>query len=71
MFLSIIVYEIFGTEVDNVIELSASHGTYILSSVGTPYAFIPTITYGNLQKGREIIYRGFPITSRNPHAYIY
>jgi hypothetical protein len=62
MSLSVIVL-IFGTEVDNVIELSASHGTYILSSVGTPYAFIPTISDGNLQKCREIIYRGFPITS--------
>jgi hypothetical protein len=68
MFLSIIVYEIFGTEVDNVIELSASHGTYILSSGGTPYSFIPAITDGNLQKYREIIYRGFPIA--NAHASI-
>ena len=67
MSLSVIVL-IFVTEVDNVIELSASHGTYILSSGGTPYSFIPAITDGNLQKYREIIYRGFPIA--NAHASI-
>ena len=36
----------------------------------TPYAFIPEIMDRTLQKRREIICRGFPITSRRPHDYI-